>query len=507
MSNNYMPPPSQKRWIELTHQNQDYSRNATQAPTIIEDVDDSSSRSYITTHTPHAWLDRYIEYSRALSPRGFGMLHEATGLWLMSSVVAGRAIINFGGRWRHTSLMFIAVGRSSVWAKSHTIGIAEELLIDAGQDWRFLPTLACPQAIVEEMRDNKQVMAVLREMNRDGLSDKEFKALENKLADLRDELGKLYAHEGQRAWHIKEFSSKIISDMMTPYDQMASFSGFLREINEKVPRASKRTRGHGKQMIKNPYLAVIAETRPANIRPLVRVGAPLWSNGFLARFAIIAPTSDETPSRARVAYKRHLRAGAPHELTSVLANVNQKLGRRKKYYQRLIKTQILYAQDISDAMYDYEAWINQNRLDSSDLDSTYARLVFEQSPKIAMLLALFDGSDEIQMHHYQRSIEVCERIRRCTEDFYKRITESSKSSKQAAQSQLEDQIIKIIWLHHEKKNEWPTLRDIRKRTGNNKHNRLWSEDTMKVMDVLRDANQLEEFKEKGKRASRYRLIA
>ena len=50
--------------------------------------DEEGTRNYITTHTPHAWLDRYIEYSRELSPRAFDMLHEAAGLWALSSAVA-----------------------------------------------------------------------------------------------------------------------------------------------------------------------------------------------------------------------------------------------------------------------------------------------------------------------------------------------------------------------------------------------------------------------------------
>jgi len=465
--------------------------------------DSSGKRQYITTHTPHAWLDRYIEYSRELSPRGFNALHEAAGLWVMSSVAAGRVQVFFGGRLRHTSLMFAAVARSSVWVKSHTIGLAEKLLSDAGQDFRLLPTKASPQAIIEEMADDRRVVETLRLVD----SAPEKKPLESKLTGIQKELGMLYAHEGQRAWHISEFGSKIIAGMMRPGSVLADFSDFLRDVNEKVGKEyTYRTRSHGKEVIENPYLTIIADTTPADIRPYAKVGAPLWSNGFFPRFAIIAPTEDEIPSKARVPYKYNSQPAAPYELTCRLADVNQKLGRRSNYQQTLIKTPIKYGEDIWEAIYNYEIWIDQNRLDTEDLDGTYARLVFEQSLSVAMLLAVFDGSDEIQMPHYQRSMEVCERIRRCTESFYTRMTESPISEKQAAQSQLEDRIIKIIRSHQKKKNEWPTLRDIRKRTGDARH-RLSREDLMKVMDVLRNANMLEEFKEKGMRAYRYRLVA
>ncbi len=165
------------------------------------------------------------------------------------------------------------------------------------------------------------------------------------------------------------------------------------------------------------------------------------------------------------------------------------------------------SEEVDNAVYEYELHLDQNRLKTEDLDGTYSRRAVEQSVAIAALLAYFDGGlEEIEMRHYQRAIEICERIRRCTEDFYVRITESQISEKQAAQSQLEDRIVKIIRSHYEKKNEWPTLNNIRLRTGSGKRGRLSREDIIKVLDILRNAGQLEEFKEEGKRTYRYRLV-
>ena len=182
-----------------------------------------------------------------------------------------------------------------------------------------------------------------------------------------------------------------------------------------------------------------------------------------------------------------------------------KLGRRICYAPALLKTTIGYSEDVWDAFYEYEGFLDENRLDTEDLDGTYARLAFEQCVSISTLLAIFDGSDEIRDEHNDRAVEICERIRRCTEDFYTRMTESPITEKQAQQSQLEDRILKIIRSEYAKKGQWPTLRDIRKRTGDGRH-RLSREDVMKVMDVLNDAKVLEEFKEEGKRAYRYRLV-
>jgi len=463
------------------------------------------TRQYITTHTPHDWLDEYIQYSRQLSPRGFNALHEVAGLWAMSATIAGRVVIYFGGKLRHTSLMFTAVARSSVWVKSHTIGIAEKVLVDAGQSFRLLPTKASPQAIIEEMSNNQRALQIIREMEE--ASGEPLTKLASELSYLKEELGRLFANEGQRAWYISEFGSKIIAGMMRAGSVLADFSDFLRDINEKVGREYVyRTRGHGRETISNPYLAIIADTTPADIRPYTAAGAPLWSNGFFPRFALIAPTSDETPSKARVAYEHCQESAAPHSLTSVIAKIDERLDYRKNYHSPLQKFKMVYSAEIWNAIYEYETWIDKNRLETEDLDGTYARLVFEQSVAIATLLATFDGHHEIQTRHYQRAKEICERIRRCTEDFYIRMTQTAMDQKEAKKSQTEDRIISIITKIYQKKEEWPTLGHIRDKTGNSKNRRLSNEDILNTLDVLKDADLVEEFREQGKRSMRYRLV-
>lgn len=474
-------------------------------PVETEESDqDSTERQYITTHTPHAWLDRYIEYSRELSPRGFDALHEASGLWAMSATVAGRVTMNFGGRLRHTSLQIAAVARSSVWVKSHTIGLAERLLHDAGLSWRLLPTKASPQAIIEEMSDSNEILEIIRALETEE-DEKIIKKLQKRLDFLKDQLGRLYAHEGQRAWYLSEFGTKIIAGMMRPGSALADFSDFLRDINEKVSRDYEyRTRGHGKENISSPCLSIIADTTPADIRPYARAGAPLWSNGFFPRFAIIAPLVTDVPSLAQVAYEAQYQTVAPYELTSVMVEVDKRLGGRADYDERLPLQPMHYSRYIHQEIYKYEKWIIANRLDTEDLDGTYKRLVFEQSVSIATLLAVFDNSLEVLPRHYQRAMEICETFRQCTEDFYLRMTESAMSEKDIEKSQKEDKILRIIGKFHKKNGTWPTLREIRKQTGSKSY-RMSNEDIGKILDVLKDSNLIEEFKEQRARAYRYKL--
>lgn len=464
----------------------------------------SEGPQYLTSHTPHQWLDSYIEYSRKNSPRGFRVLHEACGLWLLSATVAGRAITNFGGRIRHTSLMLAAVARSSVWAKSHTIGIAEKVLEDAALAWRELPTKASPQAIIEEMSDNWRVMEILHTIDVTDPSDETIKKLEQELNFLRTKLGPKWAHEGQRAWHISEFGSKIISGMMRPGSVLADFSDFLRDINEKVGKTyTYKTRGHGEENITSPYLAIIADTTPADLRKFAKPNAPLWTNGFFPRFAIIAPLSTESPSLARVPYQLQSKTTTPVHLSQPLVELNERLGRRKHYRDSLKKTSIRYSEEVWNMIYEYEEFIQTHRLECEDLDGSYARLVLEQCVSISMLLALVEGYDEILPRHTQRAIECCERIRQCTDEFYTRMTENPQSDKDAEQSRLEDRIVTIIDKYYQKFNKWPTLREIRHRTGNKK-SQISNNKLLSTIEVLKEAEIIEDYKDG--RTYRYKLL-
>lgn len=479
------------------------------AAALVNVADDQSTlpvlpqRQYITTHTPHQWLDNYIEYSQQNSPRGFSALHEACGLWLLSATIAGRVTTNFGGRIRQTSLMIAVVARSSVWAKSHTIGIAEKVFFDAGLSWRELPTKASPQAIIEAMSNNKRVMEIYHLMDATDMSDEEIRKLKQELENLRMALGPLWAAEGQRAWHISEFGSKIVAGMMRHGSVLADFSDLLRDINEKVGKSYKyHTRGHGVETITNPYLAIIADTTPADLRKFAKPNAPLWSNGFFPRFAITAPLLTEIPSLARVAYERQFEKGAPIHLTRPLVDLNERLGRRNDYRVPLQKKEMAYSREIWEMLYKYEEFIQAHRLDTEDLDGSYTRLFSEQCVAISMMLAVVEGYDEILPQHVQRAIECCERIRQATEDFYTRMTEEFTNDKDAEQSLLEDRIVTIIQDLHQKKEKWPTLREIRLRTGNKK-TQISNEKLLKILETLKESDLLEEFKDG--RTYRYKL--
>lgn len=463
---------------------------------------------HLRRHTPHWWLDEYIAHSQKHSPRAFDALHEACGLWLLSGMVAGRVIVYFGGKLRYPALMITVIARSSVWAKSHTIGVAERVLSEAGLDWRELPSKATPQAIIQNMSDNKKVVEIRREIR--GLSEDDGEAiskLQYQLKMLEDELGLRWAHEGQRVWHISEFGSKIIAGMMRQGSPLSDFSDLLRDINDKAGKAyTYETRGHGQEKISNPYLAIIADTTPSDLRPYAKPNAPLWGNGFFPRFSIIVPGKDEKPNYARVPYEMQWENQIPVSLTQPLIDTDQWLGRRDGYDSPFPCIQITYSQEIWNEFYGYEQHIQSTRLATEDLDGSYSRLANEQCLSIAVLLAVVDGRTEILISDVHRAIECCERIRKCTDDFYLGMTENEVDERELKTARDEERALRIIGKIHKKTGYWPTASEIKKRTG--PHGKRWPADyTLKILLSLQMEGAVEEFKyeDKAKRGKRYRL--
>ena len=464
-------------------------------------------------HTPHAWLDEYIEYSKSLSPRAFDLMHEACGLWVLSAVAAGRVELNFGGAIRGAALMITVIAPSSRWAKSHTVKLATRLLAEAGLEWRGLPTKSTPAATIVAMADNPQATAILEKLNFGELSEEEEAKLRTELDHLRVKLGNLYANEGQRYWHVSEFGTKIVEGMR-PNSAMAAYSDFFRDINEKK-KYSNSTRSYGEEIIHAPYLAVMGDTTPADLAKYTMPHSPLWSNGFFPRFIIVTMSDDEL--KLRQAQEREgvpkpqvpygfVCDQTPTELIDPLIEMDQSLGLRMNYEEDLLKKRLHNEPEVYYSFYEYELHVDKFRIDAEDLDGTYTRLGFEQCPAVAMLLALADGSLEIEMKHFLRAQEFCERVRLSTEAFYKRATDNTIDDKTVRQNQLETKIVKIIKAIHKRKGEWPTQSQIRTGTGNSGSTRLPHSAVTEVLQALKMANIVDDVTIEGKRAPRWELL-
>jgi len=387
------------------------------------------------------WLDDYVEYSRKWSPKGYDGFHEVCGIWLLSTVAARRIGANFG-KVRHTGLYFALIARSSLFAKTTTADIAIDLLYKAGLDFLLAPDSSTPQKFISDMGEKlPSNYAAL---------DSEFK----ERAKLR------LALAGKRGWYYDEFSQQL-AGMMRENGMMADFRGILRSLDDGKELYEYATISRGSDLIKRPYLALLANMTPADLKPYAKKGAALWGDGFLARFALVTPPdgmiSDyEFPEGERTVpteliaplRKWHERLGVPEVTINLLAEDEAD----KITIQPHKITMLNLPSEVHKAFYRYsknlQAIMTNNF--NTDLDANYSRFP-EKALRMAMLFASISGSDTITLAHWAKAQAIAERWRSGLHELYNQLNAYTPSD----QAENEERMIRTI-----RKKQPVTIREI-----------------------------------------------
>lgn len=380
------------------------------------------------------WLNDYIEFSRRWSPRAHDDFHESVGLWLLSTVAARRVCMHFGKK-RYTSLYIALTSRTSVFAKSSTADIAQDLISDAGLSHLMAPDDSTPQAFVRGMTQR----------------------LPEDWGDLSPELQNWYrqkiAFSAQKGWFFDEFGQKV-NGMMRDGGHMADFRGLLRKFDDTPDYYEYETIGRGKDTIYSPYLSLLANLTPADLKPHAKRNSALWNDGFWARFAFITPPTgaDRKNGRFPKAERRvpdtlvwpisewHNRLGVP------FVEVVEKDANGKTKFDLLVtppRPQILSLDDaVYEAYYAYnDALIDiLTKSNLTDLDGNYSRLP-EKAMRVAMLLASMAGSEAVSLTHWSRAQQVAEVWRRNLHNLYEQVTGDEEPSKTISS---EDKILSLI---------------------------------------------------------------
>jgi hypothetical protein len=382
------------------------------------------------------WLDDYVRFSQTWSPRSFDGFHEACGLWLLSTVAARRVVVHYG-RPRYTNLYFLLAGRTTMHAKSSATDIARQLLRACELDYLLAADEATPQAFVRALAGGGQPL------NFDHMEKDQRLAAEMRLGFC-----------GQRGWYAEEFGSWLAS--MTRTDGvMADFRGLLRKLDDCPPDYSRSTIARGDEVIHRPYLALIANLTPADLRPVAKKGTQLWGDGFLARFAFVTPPRDE------VLTAQFPKGQRPHppELTAPLVEWHQRLGLpRVEVENQMVRDgnptgeklvtieppgpQVCtLADDVWDALHRYNTGVLEIAQGSelTDLDGNYGRL-HEKALRVATLLASLENGGEIELRHWARAQEVAERWRLYAHRLYEQVTELEASP----QAEIEDKVLDAV---------------------------------------------------------------
>ena len=249
------------------------------------------------------WLQDYIAFSRTWAPRAYEGFHEAAGLFDLSTTAARRIKIELGPRGVYPSLYLSFAARTSIYTKTTAVDIATELLQEAGLGFLLADDDATPQAFLRSL-------TLHGPDNYLALPPEEQAALKQQLA-----------FAGQRGWFYEEWGQQL-SAMMQKEGIMASFRSILRRLDDHKPQYTYRTIGRGRETLYKPYLTLLANVTPADLKPFVRASSTLWRDGFIARMAFIAPGETQPSTAAFPTGKPIFPAG----LVSALQHWHQRLG-------------------------------------------------------------------------------------------------------------------------------------------------------------------------------------
>ena len=384
-----------------------------------------------------SWLDQYIEFSRTWSPRAYEDFHEAVGLWVLSTTAARRVVIDLGGR-RYPSLYIALAARTSIFAKSTTASIGQAVLHDAGLGYLLSPDDATPQAFIKSLTASLPA-------DWERLDPTRRATITNRIA-----------FSGQRGWYFDEFGQKV-SAMMREGGHMNDYRSLMRRFDDSPDTYEYVSISRGNDMVRRPYLALLANLTPADLAPYVKKGSQLWGDGFWARFAFLSPPADYQRSKGK--FPQAIRR-TPDSLINGLRRWHKRLGvpdvdveevatdRGTRYELRPNapnEQRCTFGEGVYDAWYAYNDALGDiiAAMPGDDLDGNYTRLA-DKALRIAMLLASLENDGTIEMRHWARAQQVTECWRRNLHNLYEQVVSPVSTNKVEA---LEDKIMHEISEH------------------------------------------------------------
>jgi len=378
------------------------------------------------------WLNAYITYSRHWSPRSYEGYHEACGLWLLSTIAARRVAFHLSGP-NYTNLYILLSGISTLYAKSRAARIAIDVLHQAGFGWLRAPTRATPQAFVSLLV---------------GDIPKNYDELDE---TLQERAKNRFGFAAQRGWFFEEFGNGIAA-MTQASGYMADFRSLLREFDDCPPLYENATQTRGLEVVQRPYLAMLANLTPSDLRNVANRGAQVWGDGFLARFAFVTPPRQNI-SDARFPLGERI---APEVLVKPLRQWHQRLGlptvnavsEETGSFLPGPSTLKLTApppttyypvDDVIDAMYDYNSALLQLAMENNEDFGPYYGRLHEKALRVAVLLASISGDTAVRLSHWARGQAIAETWRASLHRSYGQINERNASE----EAELERRIVEL----------------------------------------------------------------
>jgi hypothetical protein len=444
-------------------------------PPLVLDPEDNPELIARLAAEASPWLDAYIAWSRKWAPRAFEEFHEAGGLFVLSTTAARRVRLAFG-HGVYTSLYMALAARTTLYTKSTAASLAIFLLHRAGL-WPLLaPDDATPQAFIRSMAG--YIPEGYDEFTRD--------ERETTVQRLR--------FAAQRGWFYEEFGQHLAA-MMQRDGVMAAFRGLLRRFDDHPEGYSLETIGRGAERLVKPYLTLLANITPADLKPFATANSPLWRDGYLARFGFIAPAADDRrtdefprdqltapPELLKRLQQWHQRLGVPEvSIEPITDKKDQPTGRYRIRRGPVPELTYQLSEGVWQAYYRYDKALLAlaSQAANQDLDGSYGRLA-NKALRIAGLLASMEDDDHtkiLQLRHWYRGQQIAERWRAA---LHRLITQLDEDVTQSRAAKVEGQIMRIV-----KKHGALSVREIGQRTG------IPHGEVLKMIDALQQAGVFE----------------
>lgn len=416
---------------------EDGAREQTPANVAVPELPVEARIDPIQAADASPWLAAYTAFSAKWSPQSAPCFHEAIALWLLSAIAARRVVLRLGSKNWYTSLYVALVSRSSLYAKSTAARIATALLQQIGLDWLLAPDDSTPQKFLTDMTGRVPG-------NYDELPPERQARIKKRLS-----------RAAQRAWFYEEFG-QMLAAMTREGGVMADFRGILRRMDDNAPYYESGTIGRGDDFIEAPYLALLANMTPADLRPIAKAGSAFWGDGTLARFALVAPTTPPRfapfPDGEMVFPEKeliepltrwHKRLGLPLvALEDVLDTKGQPTGRKVARVAPYTEHACTLGPGVVDAFNRYHSALLQLVAQSTneDLDANYARFA-EKALRVAMLLASLENNGCIELRHWARAQQVAEGWRASLHALIAQLGEATVTSDKA---KIEDKFLATV---------------------------------------------------------------
>lgn len=368
------------------------------------------------------WLAEYISYSHKVSPEGYIDFHTGCALWALSTVAARRIYAPLADPM-YTPFKIALVARTSLFAKTTTAKAALNVLKGAGLGWLLGDDETTPQKLLYDMAGHVPT----------NYDEMEF--------DRQMEVDRRLGMSGQIGWYYDEFNQLL--DAMTRQGPMADFAGLLRKMDDCPAEYKYSTKSGGQEVITQPYLPLLANTTPANLRKHANKGGNFWLDGQWARFAFITPPADawitKTMERGHVPISPKLtmtlsdwnkRLGVPLcHVEAILDEKEHKTGRYKIVRNDLPSHEVVIEDEAYHAYVRYRVALKELIATSGneDLDGSYQRLA-DKALRIATLLGSLENDNRIDARIWALAQEIAEMFRRNLHELYSQVSTAPDDS-------------------------------------------------------------------------------